>query len=88
MGRPVAASIARAGIPVFAWNRSRVRPIDGVTLVDSVAELGRRCPTVLVLLPDLPQLTPLLGVPRSPVPSSRRRPGCSGRAIGCAPSSS
>ena len=61
MGRPVAANIARAGIPVFAWNRSRVAPIDGVTLVDSVAELGRRCATVLVLLPDLPQLVPLLG---------------------------
>lgn len=73
MGRPVAASIARAGIPVFAWNRSRIGPIDGVTLVDSVAELGRRCPTVLSLLPDLPQLGPLLGPPvagaERPVPA-------------------
>ena len=61
MGRPVAASVARAGMPVLAWNRSRVQPDEGVTLVESVAELGRRCPTVLVLLPDLPQLAPLLG---------------------------
>lgn len=61
MGRPVAASIARAGMSVLAWNRSPVQADDGVTLVESVAELGRRCPTVLVLLPDLPQLEPLLG---------------------------
>ncbi|MGV1008135.1 MAG: NAD(P)-dependent oxidoreductase [Dermatophilaceae bacterium] len=61
MGRPVAASIARAGLAVFAWNRSPVTPPDGVALVDSVTELGRRCPTVLVVLPDLPQLAPLLG---------------------------
>ena len=41
MGRPVAASVARAGMPVLAWNRSRVQPDEGVTLVESVAELIR-----------------------------------------------
>jgi len=60
MGRPVAASVARRGIPVLAWNRRPIAPPTGVNLVGSVAELGRRCPTVLVLLPDLPQLIPLL----------------------------
>ena len=71
MGRPVAASIARAGTAVFAWNRSPAQPPEGVTLVGSVAELGRRCPTALVLLPDLPQLVPLLAGLLGPGPVVR-----------------
>jgi 2-hydroxy-3-oxopropionate reductase len=62
MGRPVAVSLAQAGYDVLAWNR---RPVGdssagGVRTCDSVAEVGRQCRIVLSLLPDLPQLEPLL----------------------------
>lgn len=70
MGRPVALSLARAGYDVLAWNRRPVQlaPTDpsetssagGVRTSGSVAEAGRTCPMVLSLLPDLPQLEPLL----------------------------
>lgn len=69
MGRPIAINLAAAGYDVRAWNR---RDVDLTTdeadpsrggrlrLVGDVAEVGRSCPVVLSLLPDLPPLEELL----------------------------
>ena len=69
MGRPIAVNLAAAGRDVLAWNRRDVglsptetRPDGGGSLraVKDLGELGRACPVVLSLLPDLPPLEALL----------------------------
>ena len=69
MGRPIAVNLAAAGHDVLAWNRRDVglsptetRPDGGGSLrvVEDLGELGRACPVVLSLLPDLPPLEALL----------------------------
>ncbi|GAB95120.1 2-hydroxy-3-oxopropionate reductase [Kineosphaera limosa] len=69
MGQPVAANLAAAGHDVRAWNRRDVgltdaeaHPVGGgsIRVVDDLADLGRDCPVVLSLLPDLPPLEALL----------------------------
>lgn len=69
MGRPIAVNLAAAGYDVRAWNRRHVdlaaaqaNPPGGgsIRLVDDAAELGRSCPVVLSLLPDLPPLEAML----------------------------
>jgi 3-hydroxyisobutyrate dehydrogenase len=56
MGLPMARNIARAGIPVRAWNRSRhkAEPLagDGVYLADSPADAARGAGIVLTMLDD------------------------------------
>jgi 3-hydroxyisobutyrate dehydrogenase len=56
MGLPMARNIARAGIPVRAWNRNRDRaaPLaaDGVYLADSPADAAREAGIVLTMLAD------------------------------------
>jgi 2-hydroxy-3-oxopropionate reductase len=53
MGRPVAATLAGAGVPVRAWNRSPLTkdPPGGVALADSLAEAAT-ADVVLLLLSD------------------------------------
>jgi 3-hydroxyisobutyrate dehydrogenase-like beta-hydroxyacid dehydrogenase len=41
MGSRMAANLAQAGHHVVAWNRSRVDPPEGATLVDRPAEVGK-----------------------------------------------
>jgi 3-hydroxyisobutyrate dehydrogenase len=56
MGRPMAANIARAGIKVRAWNRSREKaePLtaDGVQVCDTAAEASERATVLLTMLSD------------------------------------
>ena len=56
MGLPMTRNIARAGIPVRAWNRSRdkIAPLggDGVYLADSPADAARGAGIVLTMLAD------------------------------------
>ena len=56
MGFPMARNIARAGIKVRAWNRSRgkAEPLagDGVTVADSPAGAADGAGVVLTMLPD------------------------------------
>jgi 3-hydroxyisobutyrate dehydrogenase len=56
MGFPMARNIARAGIPVRAWNRSRQKaePLaqDGAFIADSPAEAARGAGIVLTMLAD------------------------------------
>ncbi len=64
MGLPMAASLRRAGLEVLGWNRSTrpqaaARELD-VPLTEDLAELGRRCPVVLTVLPDLPDVDAVL----------------------------
>jgi 3-hydroxyisobutyrate dehydrogenase len=56
MGRPIAANIARAGIEVRAWNRSREKAEqladDGVRVCDTPAESSERASVLLTMLSD------------------------------------
>jgi 3-hydroxyisobutyrate dehydrogenase len=56
MGFPIARNIARAGIPVRAWNRSRdkAEPLtrDGAYLADSPADAARGAGIVITMLAD------------------------------------
>jgi 3-hydroxyisobutyrate dehydrogenase len=56
MGFPIARDIARAGIPVRAWNRSRdkAEPLtkDGAYLADSAADAARGAGIVITMLAD------------------------------------
>jgi 3-hydroxyisobutyrate dehydrogenase len=56
MGLPIARNIARAGIPVRAWNRARDKaaPLaeDGVYIADSPADAARGAGIVLTMLAD------------------------------------
>ncbi|MFF4736568.1 NAD(P)-dependent oxidoreductase [Streptomyces sp. NPDC001262] len=58
MGGPMARNLARAGLDVRAWNRSRdkAEPLaaDGVTVADSPAEAVRGAGVVLTMLHDGP----------------------------------
>lgn len=57
MGRGMAANIAKAGIPLRAWNRSREKaePLteQGATVVDSPAQAAEGASIVLTMLPDV-----------------------------------
>lgn len=56
MGFPIARNIARAGLPVRAWNRSRARagPLseDGAYIADSPADAARGAGIVITMLAD------------------------------------
>lgn len=56
MGFPIARNIARAGIPVRAWNRSRgkAEPLseDGADIADSPADAARGAGIVITMLAD------------------------------------
>jgi 3-hydroxyisobutyrate dehydrogenase len=56
MGLPIARNIAKAGIPVRAWNRTRQRaePLaeDGVEVLDTAAEAASGASVVLTVLSD------------------------------------
>lgn len=67
MGTPMAERLLGAGFDVLVHSRS-VRPAlrdAGAEYVGSPRELGERTDTVLVTLPDLPQLEPMLQGPES-----------------------
>ena len=56
MGFPIARNLARAGIPVRAWNRSRyqVEPLtrDGIRIADTPADAARGAGIVITILAD------------------------------------
>src|SRR4051794_12418122 len=56
MGLPMARNIAKAGIPVRAWNRSREKaePLadDGIEVLDTAAEAGSGAGGILTILSD------------------------------------
>jgi 3-hydroxyisobutyrate dehydrogenase-like beta-hydroxyacid dehydrogenase len=68
MGLPMAGNLARAGFDVLAWNRTasvaeRARA-RGCRTAGSPAEVAAAAPTVLAMLPDLPEVREVLGGPR------------------------
>lgn len=60
MGLPMAVALRRAGTDVLAWNRSaaarEAAGAAGLRVTAELAEVGAECPTVLTMLPDLPQV--------------------------------
>ena len=56
MGFPIARNLARSGIPVRAWNRSRdeVEPLtrDGIRIADTPADAARGAGIVITMLAD------------------------------------
>jgi 3-hydroxyisobutyrate dehydrogenase len=60
MGRPMAANLVRAGVPLVTWTRSGV-PLDGAEAAPSVAEVFRRAGTVLMMLANGEVIDEVLG---------------------------
>ena len=56
MGTPMALNLARAGVPLVVWNRTREKlaPLlaEGAVAADGVEEVFARCGTVLMMLVD------------------------------------
>ena len=67
MGGPMAANIAQAGHSVVVWARrpeaSAALAGEGITPVGTPAEVAASSDVVIAMLPDLPQLEPLLEGP-------------------------
>jgi 2-hydroxy-3-oxopropionate reductase len=65
MGLPMAVNLAKAGFDVLAWNRSRpaldAAQAAGCRIAGSQVEVGAAAPVVLTMLPDLPQVTDVVG---------------------------
>ncbi|MBC9727243.1 NAD(P)-dependent oxidoreductase [Streptomyces sp. TRM68367] len=74
MGLPMALNLAKAGFDVLAWNRSRpaldAAAAAGCRIAESPAEVGAAAPVVLTMLPDLPQVTDVVGALLSADPVS------------------
>jgi 3-hydroxyisobutyrate dehydrogenase-like beta-hydroxyacid dehydrogenase len=65
MGRPMAASLRRAGFEVIAWNRTRSRAEsfaaeEGATVADTPAEAAARADLVVTMLVDAPHVEAVL----------------------------
>jgi 3-hydroxyisobutyrate dehydrogenase-like beta-hydroxyacid dehydrogenase len=66
MGAPMAANLARAGIEVVAYNRTREKAerlaaeLDGVTVADSPAQAAAAAGTAISMVPDVPQVEEVL----------------------------
>ncbi len=66
MGAPMAASLAREGIEVVAWNRTAQKAealageFDNVTVAGSAAEAASAAGTVITMVPDAPQVEDVL----------------------------
>ena len=62
MGRPMAANLARAGIPVTVWNRTREKAEalaaehELVTVADSPAAAAEAAGTAISMVPDAPEV--------------------------------
>ena len=60
MGAPMARNLAKAGFDVIAYNRTPAKAEalrgDGVTVVESIAEVGRRASIVITMVPDTPDV--------------------------------
>ena len=66
MGAPMAASLARAGIEVVAWNRTRERAEemaaehDSVTVADTAADAAGQAGVAISMVPDVPEVEEVL----------------------------
>ena len=66
MGAPMAANLARAGIEVVAWNRTRERAEelaaehDSVTVADTAADAARQAGVAISMVPDVPEVEEVL----------------------------
>ena len=60
MGAPMARNLAKAGFDVVAYNRTPAKAHalepDGVTVADSIADVGRRSEVVITMAPDTPDV--------------------------------
>jgi len=79
MGFPMARNLARSGISVRAWNRSREKaePLaeDGVQVCDSPAEAAEGASVILTMLTDTDAVIDAMTGERAPCPRSLRPPG-------------
>ena len=73
MGYPIARNIARAGIPVRAWNRSRDKaaPLerDGAYIADSPADAARGAGIVITMLADADAVESAMAGPQGALPA-------------------
>jgi 3-hydroxyisobutyrate dehydrogenase-like beta-hydroxyacid dehydrogenase len=66
MGAPMAANLARAGIEVVAWNRTRAKAEalasehDTVAVADTPAQAAESAGTVITMVPDVPEVERVL----------------------------
>ena len=66
MGAPMAANLARAGIEVIAFNRTRERAEalagehENVTVADTASEAAERAGTAISMVPDVPEVEEVL----------------------------
>ncbi|MGI8846542.1 MAG: NAD(P)-binding domain-containing protein, partial [Thermoleophilaceae bacterium] len=66
MGAPMAASLARAGIEVHAYNRSREKAeafadeLDNVVVADSAAAAASAAGVAISMVPDVPEVEDVL----------------------------
>jgi len=58
MGTGMVANLVAAGHDVAVWNRTRSKAeaLDGVTVLDSPAEVARHCPVVMICVSDSPDV--------------------------------
>jgi 2-hydroxy-3-oxopropionate reductase len=62
MGRPMAGNLVKAGFDVVGCNRSPTT-VDGVTMVDSVADAAAQADIVATMVPDSPDVEQVLAGP-------------------------
>ena len=66
MGAPMAANLARGGIEVVAWNRTRERAEelaaehDSVTVADTAADAASQAGVAISMVPDVPEVEEVL----------------------------
>jgi 3-hydroxyisobutyrate dehydrogenase len=72
MGRPMARNLARAGLTVRAWNRSREKaePLadDGIEVFDDVADAAAGATVLVTMLSDAPAVLDAVGGDGGPLP--------------------
>lgn len=58
MGSGMAANLVSAGYDVVVWNRTREKAeaVEGATVADSPADLGRRCRVTMICVSDTPDV--------------------------------
>jgi 2-hydroxy-3-oxopropionate reductase len=71
MGRPMAGNLVKAGFDVVGYNRSPTA-VDGVPMVDSVAEAVARADVVATMVPDSPDVEQVLAGPDGVFANARK----------------
>jgi 2-hydroxy-3-oxopropionate reductase len=71
MGRPMASNLVKAGFNVTGHNKHRVT-VDGVTMVDSIAEAVAEADVIATMVPDSPDVEQVLAGPDGVFANARK----------------